>query len=180
VIQYGQGKMFVGADIAGDDGTFTVQLQGVEVGDYLTATATDLNGNTSEFNRATLVPSPTNSHGIVISPNELLLSVGQTPVTYTIMLKSKPSAAVTVTIVADEPIVVSPQELVFSVDNWDVPQVVTVSLAASDLIAVAQASTVRHSITSADGTYNNMDAPNLVVNILQTGTPGVFLPMITR
>jgi CSLREA domain-containing protein len=46
---YGEGSMFAGAVTAEANGTFTVALSGVDVGDYVTATATDVSGNTSEF-----------------------------------------------------------------------------------------------------------------------------------
>ena len=51
---YGEGKTFVGSSVAGADGRFVVMLSGVAAGNYLTATATDPAGNTSEFslNRA--------------------------------------------------------------------------------------------------------------------------------
>jgi CSLREA domain-containing protein len=47
---YGQGKTFLGSATAdGDDGSFTVVVSGVGEGDYVSATATDAAGNTSEF-----------------------------------------------------------------------------------------------------------------------------------
>jgi len=49
--RYGQGKLFVGAATAGADGTFSVSVSGLQRGDYVTATATDAMGNSSEFSR---------------------------------------------------------------------------------------------------------------------------------
>jgi CSLREA domain-containing protein len=46
---HGQGQTFVGSARAGDDGSFAVSVSGLVVGDYVTATATDAQGNTSEF-----------------------------------------------------------------------------------------------------------------------------------
>ncbi|HJZ47164.1 MAG TPA: CSLREA domain-containing protein [Roseiflexaceae bacterium] len=46
---YGQGQTFVGSASAGPDGTFAVVVSGIAVGDYVTATATDALGDTSEF-----------------------------------------------------------------------------------------------------------------------------------
>jgi CSLREA domain-containing protein len=46
---YGQGQLFLGAAQAGSNGAFTVIVSGLSVGDYVTATATDALGNTSEF-----------------------------------------------------------------------------------------------------------------------------------
>ncbi len=53
--EYGQGRTFVGsavvvADLPGATvGSFSASVSGLVVGDYVTATATDSNGNTSEF-----------------------------------------------------------------------------------------------------------------------------------
>ncbi|MEP7378988.1 MAG: LamG-like jellyroll fold domain-containing protein, partial [Chloroflexota bacterium] len=52
---YGQGRTFVGSAVAAADssgaavGSFSASVSGLAVGDYVTATATDANGNTSEF-----------------------------------------------------------------------------------------------------------------------------------
>ncbi|HEX5691127.1 MAG TPA: hypothetical protein VFX76_14030, partial [Roseiflexaceae bacterium] len=47
--KYGQGKLFIGSAQAGSDGTFAAVVSQLAVGDYVTATATDALGNTSEF-----------------------------------------------------------------------------------------------------------------------------------
>ncbi|MCG8352236.1 MAG: CSLREA domain-containing protein [Chloroflexales bacterium] len=46
---HGQGKIFVGQASANEEGVFTAPIGTVMVGDYVTATATDALGNTSEF-----------------------------------------------------------------------------------------------------------------------------------
>jgi hypothetical protein len=46
---YGQGQAFAGSALAGAGGVFSVSVSGIAVGDYVTATATDALGNTSEF-----------------------------------------------------------------------------------------------------------------------------------
>lgn len=46
---HGEGRTFVGADTASGSGTFVVAVAGVSEGQYVTATATDAAGNTSEF-----------------------------------------------------------------------------------------------------------------------------------
>jgi CSLREA domain-containing protein len=68
-LQYGEGKTFVGTGTALDNGAFTVTLQNVKFGDFLTATATDLNGNTSEFSRNALVTNPDNAAPTAVDDN---------------------------------------------------------------------------------------------------------------
>jgi CSLREA domain-containing protein len=48
---FGEGQRFIGSTIANADQTFAVAISGVIAGQMLTATATDANGNTSEFAR---------------------------------------------------------------------------------------------------------------------------------
>ena len=46
---FGEGRTYVGTAVAAANGTFTAPVSGVAAGDLVTATATDANGNTSEF-----------------------------------------------------------------------------------------------------------------------------------
>ena len=46
---YGEGQTFIGAATANGSGNFTVSVSGVSSGQWVTATATDAAGNTSEF-----------------------------------------------------------------------------------------------------------------------------------
>jgi PKD repeat protein len=46
---HGEGRTFIGSDVANGDGRFSAAVSGVTVGEVVTATATDAGGNTSEF-----------------------------------------------------------------------------------------------------------------------------------
>lgn len=48
---YGQGRTFLGEATAGSDGSFSLPVSGLSDGDLVTATATDEQGNTSEFSQ---------------------------------------------------------------------------------------------------------------------------------
>lgn len=52
---HGQGKALAGVGSVNSDGSWTIAVQGVMVGSYVTATAIDANGNTSEFGLNMLV-----------------------------------------------------------------------------------------------------------------------------
>jgi hypothetical protein len=58
--QHGQGKTLVGEAVADATGLFTATLDNVQFGHYLTATATDADGNTSEFSQNILVRESSN------------------------------------------------------------------------------------------------------------------------
>jgi uncharacterized repeat protein (TIGR01451 family) len=102
---FGQGQRFLGASpvMTNPDGvvTFTATLPaGVTPGQFLTATATDRDGNTSEFSQATSV-TPTALADLAIalsgSPNPVLAGSN---LTYTVFVANKgPSRATNTTIV---------------------------------------------------------------------------------
>ena len=54
---YGQGKTFVGSGTTNANGSFAIAISGVTTGQYLTATATDASGDTSEFSQNIVVSS---------------------------------------------------------------------------------------------------------------------------
>jgi CSLREA domain-containing protein len=58
---YGEGKVFVGSATANSSGAFTTDISGAVPGDYVTSTATDSAGNTSEFSLNFLIPIPPNT-----------------------------------------------------------------------------------------------------------------------
>jgi CSLREA domain-containing protein len=53
--KYGEGQTFIGSGVANGSGSFTVGVNGVSAGEYVTALVTDPTGNTSEFAKNFLV-----------------------------------------------------------------------------------------------------------------------------
>jgi CSLREA domain-containing protein len=53
--QYGAGKTYLGSTMTAADGTFGLGITGVTAGAFVTSTATDSSGNTSEFSRNVMV-----------------------------------------------------------------------------------------------------------------------------
>lgn len=64
---YGEGKTFIGSTTTNSDGTFTVTVSGTQSGNYVTSTATDSTGNTSEFSLNLLVSGGTNTGSMYAS-----------------------------------------------------------------------------------------------------------------
>jgi hypothetical protein len=56
--RYGEGRTFVADAVVGPDGAFAIPIGGVDAGQHLTATATDGDGNTSEFSLNMVVTDP--------------------------------------------------------------------------------------------------------------------------
>lgn len=125
------------------------------------------------------------SPAVLVNPDNLYLVAGGASVSYNVVLGSKPTAPVTIAIVGDAQVVTNPTELTFTPENWDVPQSVSVGAPrTSDAAAIRQA-LIRHTITSADGTYAALAVADLVVQISNRAEdPGtqsrLYLPLIMR
>ncbi|MCH9662068.1 MAG: hypothetical protein K0U66_00230 [Gammaproteobacteria bacterium] len=91
---------------------------------------------------------------------------------YSMALAAQPSENVIVTIDAGAALQVSPQSLVFTPNNWNQPQVVTVS-AASDGVAEGNLQKViAHSMSSGDPRFSNYSLRDIVVTILDDDVSG--------
>ncbi len=96
---------------------------------------------------------------------------GETTDTYTIVLESQPTDTVTITVDPDIDTQVNSAgagnavQLTFLTSDWDTPQTVTVK-AIDDLdIEGTHSSTIIHSSSSTDSTYNGINISSVIVNI---------------
>ncbi|KKK85752.1 hypothetical protein LCGC14_2770150, partial [marine sediment metagenome] len=97
--------------------------------------------------------------------------------TFSVVLNTKPSETVTIgTIVSGDPgeVSVSPVNLIFTVDNWDVPQTVTVT-GVDDLIQDGLITVVIDlgTTTSSDSDWDNLSPDNVTVYNLDDDTGAV-------
>ena len=117
------------------------------------------------------------TRGVTVNPTSLTVAEGGDD-TYTVVLKSKPTADVTVTVSVPENTDVSvdtdsneegdQNTLTFTADNWNTVQTVTVSAAEDDDAVVDDAVTVGHAASGGD--YVNESA-NVEVTITENDTP---------
>ena len=110
--------------------------------------------------------------GVTVTPTSLTVDEGGTN-TYTVVLDTRPTAAVTVTIVDptdNTDVTANPASLRFSTSNWATAQTVTVS-AAEDGDASQDTATVTHTV--AGGDYDSFAAPSVAVTVTDNDTPGV-------
>ena len=110
--------------------------------------------------------------GVTVTPTSLPVDEGGTN-TYTVVLDTRPTAAVTVTIVDptdNTDVTASPANLRFSTSNWATAQTVTVS-AAEDGDAAQDTATVTHTVTGGD--YASITASSVSVTVTDNDTPGV-------
>ncbi len=72
------------------------------------------------------------------------------------VLSRAPSKSVTVNIDAGSQLIVTPPQLVFTADNWDVPQQVVVQAVDDTLVEGPRFAQISHSSSSADLSYSNL------------------------
>jgi hypothetical protein len=116
--------------------------------------------------------------GVLFSPSggtTVVSEAGQID-TYGISLASAPTSIVTVTIFTDGEVNVSPATLVFTPQNWNAPQNVTVSAVVDYLTEAAHNASIAHAFTSNDPMYNGVPANPVVVNLLADSGDGPETP----
>ena len=100
------------------------------------------------------------SRGILLTPDELVVTEGGGAATYTVQLTSQPTSSVTLTVAVEQPVIdsdlpvsVSPSRLSFNASNWDSEQTVHVT-ATNDSDADNESTTINH--TTAGGDYDGV------------------------
>ncbi|MBW4557342.1 MAG: ExeM/NucH family extracellular endonuclease [Trichormus sp. ATA11-4-KO1] len=113
----------------------------------------------------------------------LIESAGSTNVTeagdtdtYTLVLNTQPTADVSINVSPDDQSTTTPTTVVFTPDNWDVPQTVTVIAVDDDLVEGTHSSTISHTVTSQDVDYNGQNIPSIIATI----TDNDLVTTITR
>lgn len=122
--------------------------------------------------------------GLIISPRILALAEGETT-TYQIVLTTQPTADVTVDIFSgvDGQVTVNPAALTFAPEDWDTPQLITVTAVDDDVDESAPDEThsaiISHSVKSSDPQYNSGQAGRISINITDNDTTGVLVTSLT-
>jgi len=128
--------------------------------------------------------------GVDISVTALDVPTGQFGSVYAIVLKTRPTSNVTINLTTNGATTASPSQLVFTPNNWNVPQRVSVvarrpAAAAAAGVRVAgapAASIVHHQVSSADPAYSRASLPDVQATIVTYGSQRslVYLPLVQR
>ncbi len=121
--------------------------------------------------------------GLIVNSTSLSATAGGPAATYTEALASQPAADVTVMVsqVSTGPTVnlgaaalaITPQTLVFTPEDWNQPQTVTIAVPADWNGGTYTYAYLNNSVTSADPNYNNLTAPSVTVNVQSNPTYGL-------
>ena len=112
--------------------------------------------------------------GVTVTPTALEVEEG-VAATYTVVLDTRPSRNVRVTIndPANTDVTAEPAWVTFTPDNWDEPRTVTV-WAAQDSDATDEAATaITHTITSTFDQYDGLSADSVTVTVTDDDGPAV-------
>jgi CSLREA domain-containing protein len=169
----GEGRAFLGGIDVGTNGagsaTFVMTVPSLPIGQVITATATNLDHQTSEFSACKEVTTA----AIVVSPTSGLSTTeaGGTA-TFTVKLSTVPTANVTIGLSSNNPLegTVSPPSLTFTPANATTAQTVTVTGAADTTADGNQNySIVTAAATSTDPAYNGLNPADVAVVNLDAG-----------
>ncbi len=84
---------------------------------------------------------------------------------YTLVLTSQPSSAVTITLSSSNELLLMPATVTFTPSTWNVAQSVSVKAVYTGVPEADHSDTITQTAASADPNYNHLTIPSIVVNI---------------
>ena len=109
--------------------------------------------------------------GLVLTNPTLTLAEGGTSSQLAVALATAPSQTVTVQLTGDSQLASSQAQLVFTAQNWNVPQTVTVSAVDDAVYEKQQSGTLTLAISSTDTLYGNIPTKQIVYTITDNDSP---------
>ena len=117
--------------------------------------------------------------GVTLSATELTLTEGGIAGTYTMALTQAPDADVKIAVGPGNQLSVARTELIFTPENWSVPQVVSVQALSDGVLEGRHTGTIVHTVTSTDVNFTVVEPANVTVTITDGVTPTIVVPAAT-
>ncbi|OEZ99564.1 TolB family protein [Duganella phyllosphaerae] len=114
--------------------------------------------------------------GVTLSQDALKLTEGGDAGTYTLALTQAPEADVKITVGPGSKLGVARSELVFTPQNWNVPQVVSVRALANGVAEGIHTAKIVHTITTSDANYSVVQPADVTVTITDGVAPTIHVP----
>ena len=122
-------------------------------------------GDAAKTATFTIAAPPTPGIMLIQSGGSTAVTEGGNTDSYTLVLKTQPTADVTVTLNGGNQITIDKTTVTFTSANWNTPQTVTVTAVNDTIPEGNHTSTISHSVSSTDANYNNATLPNVAVSI---------------
>ena len=128
----------------------------------------DFTSSISDAALAGIAIAPIKGAQVLIEESQQNTSVteGGNSDTYQVLLNTKPTANVTINFELDGQINLNKNSLVFTPQNWNTPQTVTLNAIDDELGESFHTSTIGHTITTTDSTYSQLTVPSVAANIV--------------
>ncbi len=122
-------------------------------------------GDAAKTATFTIAAPPTPGITLIQSSGSTAVTEGGNTDSYTLVLKTQPTADVTVTLNGGNQITIDKTTITFTPANWNTAQTVTVTAVNDTIPEGNHTSTISHSVNSTDSNYNNATLPNIAVSI---------------
>ncbi|MFM6834040.1 MAG: S8 family serine peptidase, partial [Dolichospermum sp.] len=122
-------------------------------------------GDAAKTATFSITAPPTPGITLIQSGGSTAVTEGGNTDSYTLVLKTQPTADVTVTLNGGNQITIDKTTITFTAANWNIPQTVTVTAVDDTIPEGNHTSTISHSVSSTDTNYNNATLPNVAVSI---------------
>ncbi|MFP4438041.1 MAG: choice-of-anchor Q domain-containing protein [Chloroflexaceae bacterium] len=103
--------------------------------------------------------------GATLNPANLMVSEAGSSASYTLVLTSRPTADVTISIMPDAQLNTDTPTLTFTPATWDTPQVVTVTALDDAVVEGIHIGSISHSATSSDSNFDGITIADMTVTV---------------
>ena len=118
---------------------------------------------------------------ITESDDSTLVTEGGNSDTYQVLLNSQPTANVTINLQPDGQSSLDRDTLVFTPQNWNVPQTVTVNAVDdSNAESFSHGSAIAHTISTTDPAYSNINIPNVNLQVIDNDVADAEIKFDTK
>ncbi|PAX51879.1 putative Ig domain-containing protein [Brunnivagina elsteri] len=147
-------------DLTNTPGTYSLQVNATTIQDNA--------GNSGDAPKTATftIASPT-TPGITLTQTggNTAVTEGGNADTYSLVLKTQPTADVTINLAVGNQITTNKTTFTFTTANWNLPQTITVTAVNDTTPEGNHTATITHSISSSDNNYNSLTLPNINVAI---------------
>jgi murein DD-endopeptidase MepM/ murein hydrolase activator NlpD len=135
-----------------------------------------------KYNPASVAPklipvTDNDTAGVTFTPTTGTVAVteGIGSDSYAVVLTSRPTADVTVVPPANSRLVFAPGALVFSPQNWNIPQAFQVTATDDKVAGGNQTFSIQHTLTTTDSVYAALAVPALPIDIVENDFVGIVI-----